>query len=357
MKTPEILEHLRRRIVSGEFPPGSKLPNRPELLAEYSVSVSAFQKCINQLIEWNFLESRGMKGIRVTANPPHLSRYALVFPTLPDHNELPDDTLYRSVKYELPAFQAEHPEIYFEFYRTGTAEAPVTAEFERLLADVSRGLLAGIIFFFFAPSREIQKKLGNFPCVVVSRDPNDTQHHYPFITFDTVELFRMCRERLLERGAKRIAVLVHSMLASARLTQIAELCADGRAFTPPEWILGLFHETGRPVLKRNLIRLLFSGLAGQRPDSLIVLNENLLPIACDALAELGLTPGVDVRIASHSNYPFEKEPLPQVDYFVFQVHDILENSFQQLTAREPHSLRILLQPHAISTTQKKEFLK
>ena len=113
MKTPEILEHLRRRIVSGEFPPGSKLPNRPELLAEYSVSVSAFQKCINQLIEWNFLESRGMKGIRVTANPPHLSRYALVFPTLPDHNELPDDTLYRSVKYELPAFQAEHPEIYF----------------------------------------------------------------------------------------------------------------------------------------------------------------------------------------------------------------------------------------------------
>ncbi|UKI30089.1 MAG: hypothetical protein L6W00_19090 [Lentisphaeria bacterium] len=69
------------------------------------------------------------------------------------------------------------------------------------------------------------------------------------------------------------------------------------------------------MLKRNLIRLLFSGLAGQRPDSLIVLNENLLPIACDALAELGLTPGTDVMIASHSNYPFEKEPLPQVDYF------------------------------------------
>lgn len=176
-----------------------------------------------------------MKGIRVTANPPHLSRYALVFPTQPDHNELPDDTPYRSVKYELPAFQEEHPEIYFEFYRTGTAEAPVAAEFERLLADVSRGLLAGIIFFFFAPSREIQKELGNFPCVVVSRDPNDTLHHYPFITFDTVELFRMFHERLWER-TKRIAVLEHSRLASARLMQIAErlmqiaeLCADGRA--------------------------------------------------------------------------------------------------------------------------------
>ena len=113
---------------------------------------------------------------------------------------------------------------------------------------------------------------------------------------------------------------------------------------------------------KEVVNRRYSRMLAEAPDDLpqlVVIDggKGQLAFAYEALAELGLTPGVDVRIASHSNYPFEKEPLPQVDYFVFQVHDILENSFQQLTAREPHSLRILLQPHAISTTQKKEFLK
>lgn len=353
MKTPEILEHLRKRIVSGEFAPGSKLPKRPELLAEYSVSVSAFQKCINQLIEWGFLESRGMKGICVTANPPHRSHFALVFPHRRFDGEFAGDALFHSIRLELPEFLERHPGISFEFYYTGGAENPDQSELERLRNDASLGLLAGGIFFCFVPSRDFQASLGAFPCVVISRSPEDSFHHYPLITFDTVELFRMSRETLLKLRCRRIAVLVHEMLSMERLTKISEIASDGRAFTPPEWILGLFHETGRSVLKRNLIRLLFSAPPEKRPDSLIVLNENLLPFVCDALAELGLIPGEDVMIATHGNFPFEKMPQPKIEYFVFRARDIMETCFEQLTRQNPGADRILLEPHAFFNTSNK----
>ena len=83
MRQPEILKTLRKRITDGEFPPGAALPLRHALLAEYGSSVATFQKCINQLIQEGFLESRGIKGTVVSEYPPHLCSYALVFPEEP----------------------------------------------------------------------------------------------------------------------------------------------------------------------------------------------------------------------------------------------------------------------------------
>lgn len=345
MKTQEILSHLRKRIVSGEFPPGSKLPNRPELLMEYSVSAGAFQKCINQLIKWGFLESRGMKGVCITANPPYLSRFALILPVYKSGGL--EDTLFQAVLLELPAFQERHPGISFEFYHVGHPENPDQKELERLQNDASLGLLAGGVFFSFVPAREVQTKLSDFPIIIISKSPEDTFHNYPLISFDLVELFRMCRNSLLKQKCKRIAILAHSMLSLERITKISEIISDGKAFTPPEWILGLFHETGRPILKRNLIRLLFSGPSSKRPDSLIVLNENLLPFVHDALQELSLLPGEDVMIASHCNYPFPKKPLPRVEYFIFDAREMLEKCFEIFSAYSSASSQTLLIPYPL----------
>ena len=70
MRQPELLKTLRNRITGGEFPPGSALPLRHVLLAEYGLSVATFQKSINRLIEEGFLESRGIKGTVVSEYPP-----------------------------------------------------------------------------------------------------------------------------------------------------------------------------------------------------------------------------------------------------------------------------------------------
>ena len=78
MRTEEIIQDLRRRIIGGEFAVSGTLPRRHLLLEHYDASNMTVQRAINQLAEEGFLVSRGSKGIFLSATPPNRFRYALV---------------------------------------------------------------------------------------------------------------------------------------------------------------------------------------------------------------------------------------------------------------------------------------
>src|SRR5260221_3350641 len=82
-----IQANIRRRIVSGAFQPGARLPKRIELEQEFRASRVTIQRVFDQLMADGFIYANGRGGTFVTARPPHLNRYALVFPTpLPQWN-------------------------------------------------------------------------------------------------------------------------------------------------------------------------------------------------------------------------------------------------------------------------------
>ncbi len=329
MKTPEILEHLRARIVRGEFLPGGKLPNRPELLNEYSVCISAFQKCINQLIAENFIESRGAKGMCVTANPPHLCRFAVLLPFSEKGPEGEFDTFLSGFRLVAAEYAQRHPECSFQFYYLGSISNPEMERWAGFAADAGRGMLAGAISIFLSPPAAIQEKLGDFPYVVISKSRSDAPHRAPDISFDMLKLLEMELAHLKRIGCGKAAVLLFDNMTLAHNMEIMDLAEHGPLYCPRKWILGM-NLTSREILYGNMLDLLFSGSNGEVPDGLAVLNENFLPIIMNALTRLNIVPGRDVKIVSHRNLPDSRNFPAEVDYIPFDIHEVLEQALSVL---------------------------
>lgn len=323
MKTPEILEHLKSRIIDGEFKPGEKLPNRPELLREYSVSVSAFQKCINQLADWNFLESKGMKGVCVTPNPPHLCRFAMLLPVRTDKLPEESDTLFATFAQVISDWSASRPGDSFHYYHVGSATVPEMGEWNRFCSDANRGLLAGAISLMAVPPAELQLRLGEFPYVVISQKREDMPHNAPDIEFDMAGLFRMQLELLISQGCRNIAALLNDNMSIAKNLAIINIAEQAPVNCPRRWIQGMNLVHTRPLFYDHLLELFFCRDQAQVPDGLIVQNENFLPLILSAFTHLGIVPGEQVKIVSHGNLPVMHPRTAGVDYTGFRIDAVL----------------------------------
>ena len=335
MRPNEIVRILRNRITGGEFPPGSPLPLRHELLKEFDISVATFQKCINQLTEEGFLKSKGGKGTFVTEFPPHLYEYALVFPEETESER--KDTFFPSIRKASKNFAATMEGVRFRNYFVGNSEYFITTDMDRLISHAQEHLLAGIIFVNFAPRPETQKKLAPCPCVVISRLKSDSKHDYPSLEFDAESMLSGCLETLKAKGCRRTAVLVSAGISTKRLIRLRKMVPD----MPDEWLLGIDHITGRPMLNRNIIKLLLNRPKDERPDSLAVLNENFMVLVMEVLKELGLKPGKDIMLASHSNDPIHAEQYPDVEYLSFSSRKVLETAFQLLKENNPKKIKLI----------------
>lgn len=65
-----IAEELRRRIASGEFAPGDRLPGHRALAQAYEASVGSVREAISMLISTGLIETRAARGTFVAAEPP-----------------------------------------------------------------------------------------------------------------------------------------------------------------------------------------------------------------------------------------------------------------------------------------------
>jgi GntR family transcriptional regulator len=65
----EIADDLHRRIRIGEYPPGSALPQYPDLAGSYGVSVSTAQRAIMLLRDRGLVTGVPGRGVFVTGRP------------------------------------------------------------------------------------------------------------------------------------------------------------------------------------------------------------------------------------------------------------------------------------------------
>src|SRR4051812_43869663 len=72
-----MVAELRRRIVGGELPPGSRLPSRLTLTQQFNSAIPTVQDAVQCLIRDGFVETQGTRGTYVVAHPPHLCTYGL----------------------------------------------------------------------------------------------------------------------------------------------------------------------------------------------------------------------------------------------------------------------------------------
>lgn len=72
-KTQALIDYMRARIASGEWPPGYRLPSRPLLMAQHGVSLTVVRDAQNELRLLGELESVPSVGYFVPDRPHGVS--------------------------------------------------------------------------------------------------------------------------------------------------------------------------------------------------------------------------------------------------------------------------------------------
>lgn len=328
MRTEEIIQDLRRRIIGGEFAVGGTLPRRHLLLEHYDASNMTVQRAINQLAEEGFLVSRGSKGIFLSATPPNRFRYALVVQPSEVRMEIKDDTLWSAVENAVELYHEKHPEYSFSYYtiRESGAHQP---EYLRLKEDLKNGLLAGAIIPRSLDD-ELLEGLRPHPIAVYTR----LEEHVHGIRFfhDWISMTNLALEQLKQHHARKAALIMIATTDQRVIESIEKTVLASDLQSCPEWIQGVFQLSSQHSWGGRLIALLYKQGMPDVPDGLIVLNENLLPSILAELKRLGLKPGKDVHVVSHCNIPAIHAFQKNVDYVAFNQETLLSRSIEALEA-------------------------
>jgi DNA-binding LacI/PurR family transcriptional regulator len=318
-KRNRILDELRRRIVGGRLKPGGRLPTRLELRDRFRVSVVTVQSALEQLTAEGFVEPRGRGGTYVADAPPHLSHYGLVLPIHPAH---PSWSLFPMALCNQAKALEDGAGCQIHCYY-GVDGAGEGEDWRRLLADVNARRLAGLIFLhrpdYLARTPLFAKP--RLPMVAIA--DLATCPGVAVVNADWRSFFRKAVACLAAQGRRRVAHVAEASLGEEGHRYFAQQVARQRLRTWPHWSQAASH--ANPVSARNVVRLLMAAPKRQRPDGLVLSDDNIVEHALAGLLAAGVRVPRDVEVVAYANFPWAPAAVLPVRRFGFHARQILES--------------------------------
>jgi len=295
-----MLQDLRSKIVGGVLAPGQQLPTRVELTEQYQISSKTLQQVLTRLIDDGFVRADRRNGTFVIEHPPHLSRYGLVFPLTAIESR-------RSLHWQalLDAAQAltTEPSRVFATY-SGLMHPGETSDYTSLCYDLQAQRVAGIIFAS-VPGGLVETPVlqqDGIPRVAISAtpvDPGVACIHYNFDSFIQRALTHLHR-----RGRRRIGLFMFSGWGAETiaLSHPIRQAAHALGMTIDDrWVQGA--AVHAPQLTANSVRLLMSLPRAERPDSLIITDDNIVQHVTHGLALAGISVPSELDVVAYTNFP------------------------------------------------------
>lgn len=323
-KAERIAQQLRERILSGEMPPGAKLPSYDELREQFGISRPTVARLLDTLRQEGLVSERGGRAVYVAQRLPHHHRY---FWVTSEHPGSPQWTRFLATFLRLiERGQTGLP---------GQVEALVgvdgrsnNAAYQRLRGVLKQESAAGLLLvnsatMFQLPVLEAESRV---PRVAVAA----ALPHCALVELAHDAFLERAGARLAEVGG-RIAVLSpheQSLRAVERCLGVKGVDAE-RLRTYHVGVLGC----------ERVTELLFE--RADRPDAVFVTDDNLLEPVLLGLARARLSPS-SVHVLSHCNWPYPLADSPDVEYLGFDVREIFAaaRAYFCADAREalPHPL-------------------
>lgn len=321
IKHDAIVRHLRSLVIDGGLRPGQRVPTRSQVEQRFGVSTMTVQRAFERLVDEGFLTVTGSTGTVVAEQAPHLHRYVLAFP-----GHVGDDRWVR-----FWALLAEQG-------RGWTDGTPAKVELAydidpergphdvvRLGSEADDHRMAGIVFAS-DPWTMLGTPLLDAPGVArvafSGLHPNTT---VPGISLgaDGRLLLGRAIERLAARGRRRLAMITVPGLSSPALLGLWRdlLAARGLDYDP-----GLVQVAEQKDARwaMHLVLALFRGPPEQRPDGLLIADDNLVDHACAGLERLGLRVPADLDVVAHANFPLAAPAPLTVDRLGFDVPQVFD---------------------------------
>lgn len=321
-RTDEIVRELRGRITRGDLAPGVQLPTRVEIEQHFSASTGTVQRALQELQRDGFVTVNGRQGTFVSQTPPHLTNYALVFPTLPGENSW--NRFFAALNHEAPGLARALGREISLYY--GAANQSDSGDYRRLLADVKAHRLGGIIFAALPPALTGTPIMddASIPHVAIS-EPSRTSK-MPTVTVSGDTMWERGAEFLLGQGRRNLALLFPPRKA-VEIARVRQKMLDAGFHLPPKWVQVASRDY--PENATNLMQLLFD-TAGQRPDALFITDDNLVEHALAGLIAAGAKVPHDVEVVAHCNFPHPVAAPVPVRRLGFDARRVLQACFDDL---------------------------
>lgn len=317
-KQGQISQHFRQRILAGTLKAGEQLPAQTALAKQFRVSPVTVQRSIDLLARQGFVRTQRRGGTFVAERPPHLCRYGLVFIDTPAN---PDTwTLFHSAVANEGIRLAKSNGLLLTPYHGVDAHLD-GAEYRRLLEDVREGTLGGVIFACY-PSLLQQTPLvqdPELPRVAIMGMPAIAG--IPRVFGNVEQLVDRALDDLAAQGRRRVAIVASDgMFRHCPGHYLPAL--RKRGFPADPWWIQII-DRRPPEAANHAVQLLLRGAKKDRPDALLVLDDNLVEHACAGLVAAGVRVPDDVTVVAQCNFPWPPPAVLPVRRLGFSVGQML----------------------------------
>ena len=325
----QVTAKLRKEIICGRLSPGKRIPPQIELARQFGVSGVTVQHAVSRLARDGFLCTRPRQGTYVAEKPPHIFHYGITFYTHPSDRETWLQ-FWVALSHEAVHIQQTTRSDLSLFY--GIDGRPGTGDNDELLRLAKGHQLAGLIFtsnpWLLVNTPLLQEP--DIPRVAIGVPKAE----FPGVTAVNGTGFEeRCLQEMCARGRRRVGLILTD--GNQDLDPNAErwvtLARSMGIEMRPEWVQTV--PLSQPALARNVAQLLMSPHYSQRPDVLIIADDNLVPAATAGLAAAGLHVPDDADVIAHTNFPWPTPSAVAALRIGFDSRAILEACIRVIDAK------------------------
>lgn len=319
-----VASAIRKRIVRGEFRPGSQLPTWDCLEEEYSVGRNTLVRAISKLKEQRYIYSSSTRGTYVVERPPHLSNYALVFHDRPGID--PWNRFWAGLTERAAEFEVQRAcRITIKY---GVRDEYNNEALRQLVEEVEGDQYAGVIYVG-EPDRIGPQilRMRDLPQVVIMSKCE--QANLPKVDIDRPSFVAKTVDWLRARGHKKVAIL--SSQPSTIHDYLHRGILDAGFDLRPEWFLSA--SASYPATAEPIIRLLLCSAQPDLPDALVISNDNLVDPALAAVVAMGKRVPEELDLLTHCNWPTQKGHIVPTTRLGYDVRDLLGRCIRAIDDR------------------------
>jgi len=306
VKRSEIVDELRTRIISGEFPPGSRLPSYAQIAEEFNSCRVTAQHAMRYLHEAGHVVIEQRIGAFVSKNPPNLCNIGIV---IDRPKESADTSVFQNAlraeveKWRLKKSPSGQKWQFSHYYGSvGFSEA---RDREALLHSIHNQRFAGLIFLvgMCDPSvviSDLQLELLSTPKIVIGN--KYAGMHSVQLDYDA--FFTRALDYLHERGRKRIGFLLlcSGVQTLADTYEKLQPQVEARGMTTkPQWMHGTIFEL--KSWATSYIQLLMQCRGDDRPDALIIGDDHFVPEVTQVVLGSGVEVPKEFEVVAFAVFP------------------------------------------------------
>ena len=323
-KQNRVVEALRASILAGALPAGGRIPSRKVLQERFAVASVTMQLAIDRLVADGFLQARGNQGTFVVDHIPSVNHYALVSPFAATQ---PRVQFWRALVNEARMVSRTSQRRISIYHRVdGT---PESADHQRLLRDLRHQRLAGIVFAVntFQLDDTPLLTIPHVPRIAIMSGP---RKHVAAAVLDDANWINKALDHFAAHRRTRVAVLsVPGTEGIFRKRVMAGLASRGLTTKPYWWhTIDQSHAEGAQAIAHLLLN---SGQC-ERPDALLVTDDNLVEHATAGMVAAGAHVPRDVEVIVHGNFPWLTPAATPVRRLGYDAREVLAGCLEWIDA-------------------------